>query len=98
MGVVLVLGRDEDLCCRLVQEELLSKGSEVLFLREDQLFPGLKFAWNPSSTGSKGAINYKDERVCFANLSGVLCRFYGIPIRPEDFNTRDGQYLSAEWN
>jgi hypothetical protein len=98
MGAILVLGRDEDLCCRLVREELLKTGCEVWFLREDQLLPDLKFTWMPSSTDRQGVMDYKDGRINFANVSGVLYRFYGIPVGPEDFNTRDGQYISAEWN
>ncbi len=43
-------------------------------------------------------MDYKGRQVRFADIGGVLCRFYGIPLRPEDFDTPDGRYVSAEWN
>jgi hypothetical protein len=98
MGAILVLGREEDLCCRLVHKELLALGRKVCFFSEDKLFPGLGFTWMPSSTCLQGAIDYKGERISFADVGGVFCRFYGVPVGPEEFNTRDGQYISAEWN
>jgi hypothetical protein len=94
----LLLGRDEDPCCRLVQEQLLHAGRDVWFLPEDQLFPDLRLTWTPSSAGRDGLIDYRSRQVRFAEVGGVLCRFYGIPISPEDFDTADGQYISAEWN
>jgi hypothetical protein len=76
----------------------LAMGCEVWFFREDQLFPDLEFTWIPSSTCLQGVIDYKGGRTSFADIGGVFSRFSGIPVGPEDFNTRDGQYISAEWN
>jgi hypothetical protein len=45
MACLLIIGRDEDLCCQLVRERLVSLGRQVLYLPEDQLFPGLRIAW-----------------------------------------------------
>src|SRR5262249_4669005 len=45
-----------------------------------------------------GVIEYRGRRQRFTDIDGVLCRFYGIPIQPEDYGTPNGQYVSAEWN
>ena len=34
----------------------------------------------------------------FGDVTAVFSRFYGIPVDPDDYNTRDGQYISAEWH
>src|SRR5262249_2474106 len=98
MGMMLVLGRQEDLCCQLVQDELRRAGREVWFLLEDHLFPGLRLTWTPSNHDQSGSIEYGGRSARLADIDGVLCRCYGIPIQPEDFGTPDGQFVSAEWN
>ena len=57
MGTILILGRQEDACCRLVMRSCVRLDA----------------------------------------VDGVLCRSYGL-FRPEDFDTPDGQYVSAEWH
>jgi hypothetical protein len=98
MALFLVLGAEQDPCCRLVQEELLARGSKVCFLRESQLFPDLKFTWEPSGESCRGIVDSTHGRLRFGDITAVFSRFYGIPVGPEDYNTRDGQYISAEWN
>jgi len=56
MGCTLIIGRDEDLCCRLVREHLLSLGRQVVYLPEGQLFPGLHFTWELRDGDSNGTL------------------------------------------
>jgi hypothetical protein len=98
MGVILILGRTEDPCCRLVYDQLLTSGRETWLLPEDQLLPGLGFDWKPSSKGQQGSISYNGRETEFAQVSGVLSRAWGVPVSPEDFETSDGRYICAEWN
>ena len=96
MGTILILGRPEDLCCELVRQQLCCTGHDVWFLSEDQLLPDLRFVWAPPD--ANGVIEYRGRVERFGDIDGVLCRFYGIPIQPEDYATPNGQYVSAEWN
>src|SRR5215470_19542895 len=98
MGRILVIGRDEDLCCLLVRERLRASGREVLYLPEDRLFPGLDFAWQLDTTESCGRLGLGGHDGAFSDIDGVLARFYGIATSAEDFQTTDGQYLSSEWH
>ena len=98
MSVILILGRTEDPCCRLVNEQLLAAGRDVCLLPEDQLLPGLHFGWKPSRLGQQGSIEYSGREIDFAEISGILCRAWGVPIPAEDFATSDGRYICAEWN
>lgn len=95
---ILLLGRDEDLCCALVRECLVDAGKDIWFLPEDQLLPGLRLTWRPSGAEPDGLIAFKDRQVNFADIGAVLSRFYGIPVQPGEFETTDGRYVSAEWN
>jgi prepilin-type processing-associated H-X9-DG protein len=96
-GTILIVGRQEDACCRLVDEALRERRSRVLFLPEDELLPGLQFSWRPSGKGGVGHLAFADGHVPLDSVDGVLCRSYGI-VRVPDFSTPDGQYVSAEWN
>jgi hypothetical protein len=97
MGVILILGRDEDPCCRLVHDQLAACGRDVLLLPEDRLFPGLSFAWRPGS-GPEGRVEYDGRRVDFASIDAILSRAWGVPVTADDFETTDGRYVCAEWN
>lgn len=97
MGLILILGRDEDPCCRLVHDHFVEGGRDVLMLPEDRLFPGLSFAWRPGP-GRQGHIDYDGRRVDFTDIDAILCRAWGVPIPAEDFDTADGRYICAEWN
>lgn len=92
---VLVLGREEDPCCRLVTDYARRAGYRTLLLPEDQLFPHVRFTWRPPV---RGAITFHGERVSFGDLAGVLYRSYGVPVTPEEYESSDGKYISAEWN
>ena len=98
MGCTLIIGRDEDLCCRLVREHLASLRRRVVYLQEDKLFPGLRFTWELSDGASSGALELAGQAVEFDQIHGVLARFSGIATSPEDFQTKDGRYLSSEWH
>jgi hypothetical protein len=98
MGCTLIIGRDEDLCCRLVGERLNSLGREILYLPEDRLFPGLRIAWQLNNGSSRGTLGFESRDVHFSEIDGVLARFYGIATTPEEFQTKDGQYLCSEWH
>jgi hypothetical protein len=67
----------------------------MLFLPEDQLFPDLQFIWRPPV---EGAIGFRDQRVSFGDIAGVLNRSYGVPVTSEEYETADGKYITAEWN
>ena len=96
MGTILILGRNEDLCCQLVADELRQEGREVLFLPEDQLLPEMLFAWTPAD--GAGAVRFRGQETRFSEMDGVLYRFYGLPIPAEEYQTQDGQYTCSEWN
>lgn len=97
MSVVLIIGRNGDLCCELVREHLARSGQDVRFLPEDQLFPGLQFVWQaPSATD--GRVGYENWETRFGDLRGVFNRSSGVPVKSEDYETKDGQYISAEWH
>ena len=96
MGVILILGRTEDLCCQGVLERLARDGRETLFLPEDKLLPQMEFAWTPAD--GAGRICFEGRDVSFSEIDGVLYRFYGIPLPAEDFGTADGRYVCSEWN
>jgi hypothetical protein len=98
MGCTLIIGRDEDLCCRLVRDRLQSLGRQIVYLPEGQLFPGLHFTWELRDGDSSGALELAEQTVGFNQIDGVLARFSGITTSPQDFQSQDGQYLSAEWH
>jgi len=97
MACTLIIGRDEDLCCRLVRERLLASGREVIYLPEDQLFPGLNLAWAFDGLHSEGHVGLS-RTAPLSEIGGVLARFYGIATSAEDFQSADGQYLCSEWH
>lgn len=96
MGVILILGRTEDLCCQLVVDRLTRDGREALQLPEDGLLPQMALAWTPADGG--GVVRFAGRDVPFSEVDGVLYRFYGIPLPAEEFGTADGRYVCAEWN
>ena len=98
MGVILIIGRTEDPCCRLVHDRLVAGGREAWLLPEDQLLPGLGFEWKPSSAKQQGSIRYNGRETDFAQVSGILSRAWSVPVSPQDFETADGRYICAEWN
>jgi hypothetical protein len=98
MGAILILGRTEDPCCRLVLDQLLAAGRDACLLPEDQLLPGLGFEWRPSLAGQEGSIYYNGREIDFAGIDGILSRAWGVPVSPQDFETADGRYICAEWN
>lgn len=95
---IIIIGRDEDLCSRLVCERLVAVGREVIRLTEDHLFPGLRFAWEAAAGDSHGLLGLDGQSVTFDQIEGVLARFSGIATSAADFATTDGQYLSSEWH
>jgi hypothetical protein len=98
MSYTLIIGRDEDLCCRLVHESLLASGRKVIYLPEDRLFPGLNLAWAFNGSHSTGSVGLSGRTAPMSEIDGVLARFYGIATSAEDFQSVDGQYLSSEWH
>jgi hypothetical protein len=98
MGVILVLGREDDFCCKLVRDRLDAAGRETVFLPENELFPGVDFLWEIRGGKSRGAVGFRSPAVEFDRIDGVLARFSGITTSPEDHQTPDGQYLNSEWH
>jgi hypothetical protein len=98
MGELMIIGREEDLCCGLVRKQLEQRGRDVLWLPEDRLFPGLDFVWKVWETGVDGFARYAGHEARFEALDSVLARFYGIAVSPETYATKDGQYLCSEWH
>jgi hypothetical protein len=98
MGHFLIIGRGEDPCCRLVEERLISLGKEVIFLQENQLFPGLDVVWELADGNSTGTISHATQTAGMGEIDGVLARFSGFPVSAEDFKTPNGQYLASEWH
>ena len=98
MGTVLLLGHSSDACCRLVRERLLGRGRRVLFLPEDQVLPGLGFAWEVQGRTLRGVLRFDETEVEFGEIDAVLARFFGVPVSPEAYGTTDGRYVSSEWN
>jgi hypothetical protein len=98
MGVILILGRTEDPCCRLLQDQLLAGGWDACLLPEDQLLPGLGFEWRPALTRQQGSICYNGREIEFADIHGILSRAWSVPVSAQDFETADGRYICAEWN
>src|SRR5215510_3395816 len=98
MGFTLVIGRDEDLCCQLVRQRLAKLGQQILYLPEDRLFPGFRFVWQLDNESSHGTVGFTAEDLQFDEIDGVLARFSGIATSAEEFQTKDGQYLSSEWH
>ena len=96
MGVILILGQAEDLCCQMVGERLTQAGRDVLFLPEDRLLPQMALAWTVQD--DTGRLRIEDRDVSFSEVEGVLYRFYGIPLSAEDYGTTDGPYICSEWN
>jgi hypothetical protein len=98
VGAILILGRTEDPCCRLVHDQLLAAGRDAWLLPEDQLLPGLGFEWRPSSARQQGSICYSGRQIDFADIHGILSRAWSVPVSAQDFETADGRYICAEWN
>jgi hypothetical protein len=91
----LIIGKQADPCCGLVAEYARSNAHRVLLLPESDLFPGLGFSWQPPSMGT---ITWNDVRLRFSEIAGVLYRGDGTPVTPDEYQTSDGRYLTAEWN
>jgi hypothetical protein len=98
MGTILILGHGDDLCCSKVQERLLSRGCQVLYLPEDRILPGLDFVWEVQGRTLRGRMGYGGQQAEFEEIDAVLTRSYGIPVSPETFATTDGRYVCSEWN
>ena len=98
MGTVIILGHTNDTCCRLVRERLLLQGRRVLFLPEDQVLPGLGFAWEVQGRTLRGLLRFDGTEVAFGEIDSVLARSYGVPVSPEAYATADGRYVTSEWN
>jgi hypothetical protein len=96
MGPILIIGRSDDRLCQLVEKEVRQQGRPVAFLNEDQVLPGLEIAWEPGEL-DLGTVGQGDWRIQLADIDAVFCRSFGVPVTPEDFETKDGQYVSAEW-
>jgi|GEM_PF-4194039 len=98
MGVVLILGHSDDLCCRKVQEQLLGRGRQVLYLPEDRILPGLDFTWEVHGRTLRGRVRYGGQQAEFEEIDAVLTRSYGVPVSLETYATTNGRYVSSEWN
>ena len=98
MGVTLLIGREDDVCCGLVKDRLSAAGREFIFLHENQLFPGLNFAWELNQEKTSGCVGLDSKCVRLDQLDGVLARFSGITTSAEEHATKDGQYLNSEWH
>lgn len=98
MRDLMIIGREEDLCCKIVRKQLEERGRDVLWLPEDRLFPGMDFVWRVWEKDSGGFARYADRQAAFDNIDAVLGRFYGIAVTPEVYATRDGSYLCSEWS
>jgi hypothetical protein len=98
MSFTLIIGRDEDLCCKLVERRLAELGREAIFMPEDRLFPGLEFIWELHDGKIRGAAGMGGRRVDFRQIDAVLARFSGITTTVEEHQTKDGQYLNSEWH
>lgn len=98
MGSIVIIGRDDDLCCQLVQQRLLALGRAVLYLPEHDILPGLQVAWRLADGVSDGVVGFGEQSIPFSDIDAVFARFHGFPVSAEDFATKDGQYISAEWH
>ena len=92
---LLIIGRVEDPCCRLVADYARNNGYDSILLPEIGLFPQLGFTWLPPSDGT---ITWHDVKLRFSEISGVLNRGYGVPVTADEYETGDGRYLTAEWS
>ena len=97
MSYTLIIGRGDDPCCELVSARLRSLGQNVMLLSEHQLFPGLQFAWQLNEE-SYGTLGLESQNARFDEIDAVLARFSGIACSPEEFETKNGRYLSSEWH
>jgi hypothetical protein len=98
MKSVVLIGRESDLCCRLVRDGLAAQGRDHLFIPEEDVLPGLHVAWQIDGETSEGTLGVGAVRLAFRDVGGVLARAWGLPVSPEAFRTKDGQYVSSEWN
>ena len=98
MGCVLIIGRADAACCRLVSERLAELGAETLFLQEDRLFPGIEMIWDLHDGVSGGSLRFAGQTAEMRDIEAVLARFSGFPISSEEFQTPNGQYLCSEWS
>jgi hypothetical protein len=98
VGATLIIGREDDLCCRLVRDRLEAAGKQLVFLPENELFPGLHFRWELRKGKSQGSLGFASQPIAFDRFDGVFARFSGIATTPEEHQTKDGQYLNAEWH
>jgi hypothetical protein len=73
-------------------------GRAIVFLPENELFPGLHFVWELRKGESQGSVGFASPSIRFDQIDGVLARFSGITTTPEEHQTKDGQYLNAEWH
>jgi hypothetical protein len=97
VGAILIVGRLDDPCCRLVQQRLVERGRDVALVPEDRLLPGLGFAWKPGP-GAQGSVGYDGRKIRFAEVDAILSRAWSVPVSPQAFETGDGRYVCAEWN
>src|ERR1700743_382236 len=98
MGVTLLIGREDDLCCSLVKDRRSATRREFIFLHENALFPGLDFAWELHHGKTNGCVGLESVCIPFHQLDGVFARFSGITTSPAEHATKDGQYLNSEWH
>jgi hypothetical protein len=98
VAFTLIIGHEDDLCCKLVRNKLEASGREVVYLPENRLFPNIKFAWELRDGRARGSIGFAGHNAPLDQLGGVLARFSGFTTPVEEYETKDGKYLNAEWH
>jgi len=68
-----------------------------MLLSENQLFPSLQFTWQLNED-SFGSLALEAQFARFDEIDSVLARFSGIACSPQDFESKNGRYLSSEWH
>ncbi len=97
-GCVVVIGTRKDPCCAMVARRLEDDGVAVVFLDEQDMFPGLEFSLRLDGVARRGGVAHGNVHMPFESIKGVLARPFGTAATAEEYASKNGRYLSAEWH
>lgn len=95
---IVVVGRDEDLCVRMMVDHLTASGARVMRLSENRLEARGDFSWDvvDDADGGSDRVTIDGVQVRHSEIDAVLNRSVGIEA-PGPLSVEDRVYVAVEW-